>query len=98
MNHIQNANQTIDGQLILNLFIGGAIAGVRQTIWGISPVGERFAYREMPPNSPTLLRNLLSESTMQAAFYTSHIIIKMPIVNGVSGQITPTEISQHDNQ
>ncbi|MER6537375.1 WXG100 family type VII secretion target [Streptomyces sp900105755] len=98
VNHIHNADQQVTAQQFGLQVLGGFLGGTRQSLFHTLPVGERFGYRGEQPGQASIMHWLFSATPVSWAYYSMYLTAKEAILNGASGQSTPTEITRQTNQ
>ncbi|MFG2885497.1 WXG100 family type VII secretion target [Streptomyces sp. NPDC048297] len=95
VNHIRNSDQPVTAQQFGLQVLIGTLAGTRQTAF--HRWGEPLGHRNEPSGSPALLRWIAS-SPISWSYYAMYLTGREGIVNGISGQTTPTEIAPQNTQ
>ncbi|MEU9381526.1 WXG100 family type VII secretion target [Streptomyces sp. NPDC048279] len=98
INYIHHADQHVSGEQFGLQVLGGFLGGFRQSLYHSLPVGERFGYRSEQPGQASIMHWLFSSQPVSWAYYSMYLTAKEAIINGASGQTTPTELTRPNGQ
>ncbi|WP_405914853.1 WXG100 family type VII secretion target [Streptomyces sp. NBC_00728] len=98
INYIHHADQQVTGQQFGLQVLGGFLGGFRQSLYHSLPVGERFGYRSELPDQASIMHWLFSAQPVSWSYYSMYLTAKEAILNGASGNTTPTEITRQNSQ